>query len=420
MHNLIQQIDTFFSAHPAERYVVACSGGVDSMVLSQLMLDQSLPVELAHVNYGLRDEASDGDQFFLKEFCKTNGIPFHCKRIDLKTFLLENGGNLQEEARKVRYAFFDEIIAKNGGKLVLAQHADDQVETFLLNLARSGGIMGLSGMLEANGNYLRPFLSFPKQELLDYALEQGLTWREDYSNAQSTYSRNKLRNIILPKLKEIQPDFVNHVLVLTQVFQQNQVALANRIALKISEFTSKNTIPINAYKALDDFEKIELLRQFSIPVGMLTEVNKLATSEKGKVLNFSGEFSGRLIRESDGFYLERDDFREQSRSSSLLIESCETLPEKFSKSIIYLNPELIMGELQLRQWQVGDRMKPIGMEGSKLISDILTDAKVPHFMRNTQYVVTDKQRILWCVGHAVSREAIATRGGPCIKVTMND
>ena len=420
MLRLTQQIDTFFSAHPAERYVVACSGGVDSIVLSRLMLDLSLPVELAHVNYGLRGEASNEDQFFLEDFCKTNGVVFHSKKIDLKTILKENGGNLQEEARKVRYAFFDEIIAKNGGKLVLAHHADDQVETFLLNLARGGGLMGLSGMIEANGNYLRPLLSFRKQQLLDHALELGLTWREDRSNAESTYSRNKLRNIILPKLKEIQPDFVEYVLVLMQVFQENQAGLANSISLKISEFPAEHTIPINAYMALNDLEKIELLRQFAIPVAMLAEVNKLATSEKGKVMNFTGEFSGRLIRERAAFYVEREDLKEQKQSGNLTIAHCETLPKEFSKSAIYLNPDLIIGELKLRTWQVGDRMKPIGIKGSKLISDILTDAKVPHHLRSTQCVVTDNQRILWCVGHAVSREAIATKLQPCIKVTVND
>jgi tRNA(Ile)-lysidine synthase len=420
MLRLTKQIDTFFSAHTAERYVVACSGGVDSIVLSRLMLDLSLPVELAHVNYGLRGEASDGDQLFLDNFCKMNGIHFHCKTIDLKKFLTENGGNLQEEARKVRYAFFDEIIAKNGGKLVLAQHADDQVETFLLNLARGGGMMGLSGMLEENGHYLRPLLSFRKQQLLDFANDQGYSWREDRSNAESTYSRNKLRNIILPKLTEIEPDFVEYVLFLTRIFQKNQAALEKSIALKISEFQSENTIPTNAYAALDETEKIELLRQFSIPVGMLVEVNKLATSEKGKVLNFSGEFSGRLIRERDGFYVERHGLQVQKRCATLVVETNATMPTEFSKSAIYLNPELISGELQLRLWQVGDRMKPLGMKGSKLISDILTDAKVPHHLRNTQCVVTDSRRILWCVGHAVSREAIATNGQPCLKVTVND
>lgn len=420
MHSLDQHIVSFFAAHPAERYLVACSGGVDSMVLTRLMLDLSLPVELVHVNYGLRGEASDGDQIFLEDFCKTNGIPFHCKKFDLRAFLSENSGNLQEEARKVRYSFFDEIIAEIGGKLVLAHHADDQVETFLLNLARGGGMMGLSGMLEENAHYLRPLLSFRKQQLLADAHDRGVSWREDRSNAESTYSRNKLRNILLPQLQEIQPDFFDHVLVLMQVFQENQADLAKRITMKISEFPTENMIPINEYTVLDDQEKIELLRQFTIPGGMLQEVNKLAQAEKGKVVHFSGEFSGRLIRERDVFYVERDSLKKQNQFGNLVVETNAALPTEFSKSAIYLNPELINGELQLRQWQVGDRMKPIGISGSKLISDILTDAKVPHHLRNIQCVVTDDQRILWCVGHAVSREAIATVGMPCIKVTVND
>jgi tRNA(Ile)-lysidine synthase len=372
------------------------------------------------VNYGLRGDASDGDQLFLEDFCKTKGIPFHDKKVNLKAFLSEYGGNLQEEARKLRYTFFEEILAKKGGKLVLAHHADDQVETFLLNLARGGGMMGLSGMLEENGDFLRPLLSIRKKQLLDHAQDLGLTWREDHSNAESTYSRNKLRNIILPKLIEIQPDVVDQISFLTRIFQENQADLAKSIALKISSFPLENTIPLNDYKALDEVEKIELLRQFNIPVGFLSEVNKLTASEKGKVLNFSGEMPGRLIREQAGFYVEVGSVNEQKQAGTLVIEANVALPEVFSKTAIYLNPNVISGELQLRFWQVGDRMKPIGINGSKLISDILTDAKVLHHLRQAQRVLVDDHRILWCVGHAVSREAIAKLGQPCIKVTVND
>ncbi len=420
MHKLIQQITTFFSAHPAERYFLACSGGIDSMVLANLLLANNLPIELVHVNYGLRGEASDGDQLFLEDFCKTNGIPFHGKKVNLKEFLSEHGGNLQEEARKVRYTFFEEILAKKGGKLVLAHHADDQVETFFLNLARGGGMMGLSGMLAVHGHYLRPLLPFRKQQLLDYAHERDLTWREDHSNAESTYSRNKLRNIILPELGASFPDLVDQITLLTRIFQENQADLAKNIALKISSFPLENTIPINDYKALDEIEKIELLRQFNIPVGFLSEVNKLAASEKGKVLNFSGDMPGRMVRERDGFYVENDLVNEQKQVGTLVIEANATLPEEYIKSAIYLNPNVIGGELKLRFWQVGDRIKPIGINGSKLISDILTDAKVPHHLRQAQRVLVDDHRILWCVGHAVSREAIAKLGHPCIKVTVND
>jgi len=420
MHKLNQQITTFFSAHPAERYFLACSGGVDSMVLADLLLANNLPLEIVHVNYGLRGDASDGDQLFLEDFCKTKCIPFHGKKVNLKAFLNEHGGNLQEEARKVRYTFFEEILAKNGGKLVLAHHADDQVETFLLNLARGGGMMGLSGMLEENGDFLRPLLPFRKQQLLDYAHERDLTWREDHSNAESKYSRNKLRNIILPKLSEIQPDIVDQITFLTRIFQENQAALQEKIALTIADFTPEHTIPLDVYISLDEVEKIELLRQFDIPAGILSEVNKLVKSEKGKVLNFSGAKPGLLIREHSGFYVEVGSVDEQKQVGTLVIEANASLPEVFSKSAIYLNPNVISGELQLRFWQVGDRMKPIGINGSKLISDILTDAKVPHHLRQAQRVLVDDHRILWCEGHAVSREAIAAKGQPCIKVTVND
>jgi tRNA(Ile)-lysidine synthetase-like protein len=229
-----------------------------------------------------------------------------------------------------------------------------------------------------------------------------------------------LRNILLPKLTEIHPDFVDQVLLLTRIFQENQAALSKKIALKISVFPSENTIPIPAYNDLNDLERIELLRQFSIPVGMLSEVDKLATSDKGKVLSFSGKFSGRLYREQNAFHVERDALKGNFATGTLVIETSVLLPDTFSKSAIYLNPNLLNGELQLRHWKTGDRMKPIGMKGTKLISDILTDAKVPHHMRHSQRVVTDNERIIWCVGHAISREAIATRNGPCIKVTVND
>ncbi len=420
MLKLNQQIETFFSAHPAERYFLACSGGIDSMVLASLMLAQALPLELVHVNYGLRGDESDKDQLFLDEFCQRHCIPFHAKKVNLREFLNEHGGNLQEEARKVRYAFFEEILVDHGAKVVLAHHADDQVETFFLNLARGGGMMGLSGMLAAHGHYLRPLLPFRKQQLLDYAHEHGLTWREDRTNAESYYSRNKLRNMILPELGASFPDLVDQITFLTHIFQENQADLEKRMALMIAEFSPKHFIPLDKYDSLNELERIELLRQFNLPLGILPEVNKLAKAEKGKVLNFSGTAPGRLIREQSGFYVEVGDLDQHKHPGTLEIEANATLPEVFSKSAIYLNPNLISGDIQLRFWQVGDRMKPIGMNGSKLISDIITDAKVPHHLRQAQRVLVDDHRILWCVGHAVSGEAIAKLGQPCIKVTVND
>lgn len=419
MHKIIQHIDTFFLTHTAERYFIACSGGVDSMVLANCMFEAQLPIELVHVNYGLRGQASDDDQLFLEEWCATNNIQLHAKRIHLKEYLTENGGNLQEEARKVRYTFFEELLTSKGGKIVLAHHANDQAETFLLNLARGGGMMGLSGMIEANGDYLRPLLSLRKNEIVEIAKEFGWTWREDLSNSESKYSRNKLRNIILPKLVENHPDSVDQINFLMRVFQSSQKQLEQTISMLINEFPETNTIPIDTFLSLNDFEKIELLRQFGIPLGSLDEVNKLVKSEKGKVVHLSERKKRTIIREANALFIQ-EEATDDVVMGKLVIEEVNNLPSEFTKSAIYLNPEKIIGSLQLRFWQVGDRMKPIGINGSKLISDILKDAKIPHHLRKKQCVVTDDERILWCVGHAVSREAIANEGQACIKVTVND
>jgi tRNA(Ile)-lysidine synthase len=419
MHKFIQHIESFFTTNTAECYFIACSGGVDSMALANIMLKAELPIELVHVNYGLREQDSDDDQLFLEEWCRENNIQLHTKRINLKEYLTENGGNLQEEARKVRYAFFEELLNTKGGKIVLAHHADDQAETFLLNLARGGGMMGLSGMIESNGEYLRPLLPLRKEEILKTAKEFGWTWREDCSNSESKYSRNKLRNIILPKLIENHPECVEDINYLMGVFQSSQEHLERTISTLINEFPESNAIPIDTFISLNDVEKIEMLRQFGIPLSYLDEVNKLVKSEKGKVVHLSGKKKRKIIREANTFFIE-EEANDDEFYGSLLIEEVSSLPKEYNKSAIYLNPERIVGALHLRFWKIGDRMKPIGINGSKLISDILNDAKVPHHQRKKQCVVTDDERILWCVGHAVSREAIANEGQASIKVTVND
>jgi tRNA(Ile)-lysidine synthase len=419
MHKFIQHIESFFTAHPAERYFIACSGGVDSMALANGMLKAELPIELVHVNYGLRGQDSDDDQLFLETWCKSNNIQLHTKRVNLHEYLTENGGNLQHEARKVRYAFFEELQNTKGGKIVLAHHADDQAETFLLNLARGGGMMGLSGMIEANGEYLRPLLPFRKEEIVQKAVEFGWTWREDRSNSESKYSRNKLRNIILPKLVENHPDIVDQINFVMRVFQSSQELLEHTISTLINEFSETNTIPIDTYVSLSEFEKIELLRQLEIPLGYLDEVNKLANSEKGKVVHLSGKKKRKIIREANTLFIE-EETNDDKLLGKLIIQELPSPPEEFNKSAIYLDPDRIVGTLHLRFWQIGDRMKPIGMKGSKLVSDILKDAKVLHHLRKKQCVVTDDERILWCVGFSVSREAMANEGQACIKVTVND
>jgi tRNA(Ile)-lysidine synthase len=399
MRNLETYICSTLLNSPAIHYFVACSGGVDSMVLLHVLQKNGYIVSALHVNYQLRGSDSENDQSLIESTCERYGIPFHFKRIDLHKQLEEKGGNLQEEARNERYAFFNEFTKTAESKIVFGHHADDQVETFFLNLARDAGIMGLAGMLEENNCYLRPLLPFYKAEILAYATENEVVWREDISNESNKYQRNKLRNIFLPAVKEVIPDVSESVLLLVRVFQESQRELEKNVTPISREILKNSTLSLNDFKLLSKEEVLELLRQLGIPLRMFTEVIKLQNSEKGHRLNLTHQVYACIIREADYFYFQRINLTPEK--AVLNIEKVDFLPTQFTKDALFINSNAVEGELQLRKWKIGDRMRPIGTGGSKLISDILSDAKVPNHLRKDQFVVHDDRQIFWCVGFAI-------------------
>ncbi len=399
MRSIENYICSSLPNNPALHYFVACSGGVDSMVLLYILQKNGYAVSALHVNYQLRGLDSEKDQKLIETTCKRVGISLHIKRIDLHKLLEINGGNLQEEARNERYAFFQNFTKTADSKIVFGHHADDQVETFFLNLARGAGIMGLSGMLEENTGYLRPLLPFSKAEILAYAAENNVVWREDISNESNTYQRNKLRNIILPALKQFIPELSESVLLLVSVFQENQQELERIVTPITRKIVTYSSVSIKEFNLLSKEEILELLRQLGIPLRMFTEVMKLQNSEKGHHLNLSNNFYSCIIREEDYFYFQSNTAIQ--KTPVLSREKVDFLPKKYTKDALFINPIAVEGELHLRKWEIGDRMYPIGAGGSKLISDILTDAKVPNYLRKDQFIVHDDRQILWCVGFAI-------------------
>lgn len=399
MRSIENYICSSLPNNPALHYFVACSGGVDSMVLLYILQKNGYAVSALHVNYQLRGLDSEKDQKLIETTCKRVGISVHIKRIDLHKLLEINGGNLQEEARNERYAFFQNFTKTADSKIVFGHHADDQVETFFLNLARGAGIMGLSGMLEENTGYLRPLLPFSKAEILAYAAENNVVWREDISNESNTYQRNKLRNIILPALKQFIPELSESVLLLVSVFQENQQELERIVTPITRKIVTYSSVSIKEFNLLSKEEILELLRQLGIPLRMFTEVMKLQNSEKGHHLNLSNNFYSCIIREEDYFYFQSNTAIQ--KTPVLSREKVDFLPKKYTKDALFINPIAVEGELHLRKWEIGDRMYPIGAGGSKLISDILTDAKVPNYLRKDQFIVHDDRQILWCVGFAI-------------------
>ena len=417
MSDIEQHISNFIGKKTAHKYFIACSGGVDSMLLLNVFHQLNLTVSALHVNYKLRGIDSEKDQALIEEFCKQQNIPCYIKQIDLQKKLDELGGNLQDEARKVRYSFFESFKSHDDCTIVLGHHADDQIETFFLNLARNSGVMGLAGMLSEHNGYIRPLLAVSKNQIVEYALSNKIVWREDVSNQSNKYSRNKLRNVILPDLKNQIPSLNESVLLLTQIFQVKQLELSNRIKPLIEKINATQILAFDEFDAFDEFEQIELLRQLELSSGLSTELIKLRAAIKGKRLVVTNNSIQEIIHEGTFFYFKNA--VEKITIPILHLEKVDLLPHAFSKDVLFLDSSKISGELKIRQWEIGDRINPIGVVGSKLISDILKDAKIPNHLRPNQFVVHDDLKIVWCVGLCVGREAVGQNGADLLKVVLN-
>lgn len=380
---------------------IACSGGVDSMTMLHVFASLKFNVHVLHINYQLRGKDSNADEDLVRKTCLKLQLPVDIKRVDTLLILNKSGGNLQDVARKIRYDWFHEKIEKSESAYVLlAHHADDQVETFFQHIARKSGIIGMAGMLEQNGRIIRPFLNFDKSEILAFATNKQLEWREDASNAKNDYSRNKLRNVILPSLEQEIPTLKSSVLMLVYAFQETQKQLEKEVKPYIETVLSSGMLSHEAYDSLSEFQRAELFRGLSIRQKAIESVAMLRNAQKGK--RFVCD-AFEIVQEENGF-----EFRKTPMETefALKVERVYELPKTFSKSVIYLDEDLLKGELRLRKWKVGDRISPLGMKGSKLISDVLTESKMKSSDRASALVLTDGDEILWCVGKKISRKCI--------------
>lgn len=405
MHKLEKHIQNLLQKHPAKTYFVACSGGVDSVVMFSVVKKLNLPVELIHVNYHLRGEDSNLDEIHVRKLAESTKTQVHVKSIDLKA-QLNSGGNLQQLAREERYNFFEELLKGHSESFVLlGHHREDQTETFFLNLARKAGIMGLASMPEKRDKYLRPLLEISKQEIIAYAESNQITWREDQSNQSSKYKRNKLRNELLPKLREAIPTLDSSVSLLSKTFQKEQLILESRIQELKTEIVKSQQLPLKTFQRLSEFEKIELCRQLEQPFGILDTWNTLNHKGTRIPLNKSKDCPFDILVHDGSvftFILE-----EQISMPKIIVEGIDQLPKSFNKNEIYLDAAKIKGSLTLRKPKTGDRIQPIGMKGSKLISDVISDAKLDSLDKDRVVVLTDEAHILWIYGLTVSRRAIA-------------
>jgi len=419
--NIELEFQSVIKSIKSSYFFIACSGGVDSMVLIHLAKKFKLKAHVLHINYNLRGIESADDANFLKDYCLKNTIPLTVHEVQLKNQLNQFGGNLQNEARKIRYDFFASNLSQvENSKLLIAHHLDDQIETFWLQLYRGSGLKGMAGMNKVNKDFIRPFLDIPKNDLIEYAISNNLNWREDKSNTSNDYQRNTWRNEYIPFLNEKIPSLRESVMLMQQIFSFNLMEIYGKLSHVKNKIIEFNQIDLEAISNLQITDIVELFRLLNIPIHQVKPFVNLFNSQKGSKIkweNSSGEFH-EIIREANGFSFSR--IKQKHRIPSLKVELIDILPKNYDKTNFYFDSEKIQGQLIIRFWQKGDRMNPIGIKGSKLVSDIITDSKIPNSDRNQQLVICDDEKILACVGLCIDRRAIATESSNIIRVSLQN
>lgn len=283
---------------PRNHILVAVSGGIDSMVLLHLFMELAteweLTLSVAHVNYKLRAEQSDGDEAFIRDYCQQANIAFYSREADS----LPEGENFQQEARKYRYAFFEELANRLSiQKIATAHHLDDQIEGILLNFIRGCGPRGLEGMVShsflGHCTLIRPLLFASRQEIEQVAEKKKMAWRQDSSNERVDYRRNFLRHRILPLLKELNPNLLQAAKRLGESLLVDNACLEREAGVHFRAMEVKGNdgvlLPLNMLKSLDPAIRIRVLKEAyrrltgrlrDLNFDQLLHMNQLVDSEK--------------------------------------------------------------------------------------------------------------------------------------------
>lgn len=395
---------SFFEQHAAPKYLVAVSGGRDSMLLCDLLLLLKLPIELMHVNYGLRGNESDQDQKLIEQYCQKNKLKFHCIKYELAQQLLVKKRNLQAEARAVRYRFFREMQAEEPESLIcVAHHLDDQMETFWLQLARGAGLKGLAGMPSAQNKILRPLLHLKRSEINALCAALQTPFRNDSSNTNTKYRRNLWRLQLIPFLNEQLPNLQAAVQHLQHSIQKEIEDQKLQLQLAIDYLEKNKSITLKELSQLTAFQYIELFKRNGFPMYITKRIAELFTAENGKYLQWKNPVTAQM-----NFLVKKE-----KNLDWFINEPCmwayqlKDTPRNAAPNDDLIDRDLINGPIYFRTVQPKDKIKIKGLTGSKSVYQLLKEAGVPAPLRPFQQVCCDDQKVLAVPGYKVNFAVVA-------------
>ena len=422
-NKILQNIQQNFPELLSAKLLLAVSGGVDSMVMLDVLKKLNLNIFVAHCNFKLRGEESEAETQFLKSYLEQQNIPHQIIYFDTEDYAQNQKLSIQLAARKLRYNwFYDLLKTQNLDYIITAHHLDDQVETFLINFTRGTGIEGLTGMPAKNDKIMRPFLVASRQEILDYANTNQVEWRDDSSNASTKYFRNKIRHKVVPVLKELNTDFLHTFQETLAHLKQYQDGFKDGFSFMVKEIVSKTNGQINI-----DIPKLEsisnpnaflyaFLKEYNFTAWK--DIYNLAQSNSGKIVNAPKHV---LLKDRNQLIL-KEILEEETLSYDLFsIQDFNKLPFKVKltdnpeefiaeSNRILIDKEKLKFPLQLRKWKEGDYFYPLGMDGKKKVSKYFKDQKLSLFQKEDAWLLVQQQTdVIWVVNYRADKRFNANK-----------
>ncbi len=432
--------------------IVGVSGGADSValldVLYNLRDEYSLELHVVHVNHMLRGKDSDDDEFYVTKLCDKLNIKCHKFSFDVSEYAKTNSLTCEEAGRKLRYQAFEEVFnAVNANRIATAHHANDNCETVLHNILRGSGLTGLCGIHPVRGKFIRPLIEVSRADIEKYLSEKGILWCTDKTNAETVYTRNKIRLGLLPYLrKEFNSSADRAIERLSKLCREDDDFICITARQKLDEYTiekNENEILVDRSKLCNEHCAIKrrlirlVLEMLEIPlkdvhmVHIDNCIDFLESSVAGRCVSV-GQCTVRIGQKGIHFLKEKTVF--ENYEYSLLIGekvfikeagryiSC-SVSEKYepqnNKNTVFISGDNITEPLVIRNRRNGDRISPFGMQGSKKLKDYFSDKKISLQLRNVIPLIVYNDEVVWITGECLSeRFKITSSTKKILKLTV--
>lgn len=399
-----------------KKLLLAISGGIDSVVLAILLKQLNYDISLAHCNFRLRANESDEDENFIKNFASENDLKLYVTAFDTESFAKDNKLSIQVAARQLRYIWFHQLLQENQLDYMLtAHHLDDNLETFLINFTRGTGLEGLTGIPVQNDKIVRPLLNFSREEIVEFASDNKIEWREDSSNSSDKYLRNKLRHDVVPILKSLNPSFLNSFQDTLNNLQQSKSLAEDASVLVYKQVVTENEIQkffrLFDLKRLPNYEAY--LFEWVQPFGFKAwkDISDLTEAQSGKFI-LSENY--RLLKDRDFLVLEEipthdlNSYEIEENSEihlpiKLKISTVSEWNRQTDSSTIYVDKEKLKFPMTIRKWQEGDYFCPAGIDGKKKVSKYFKDEKMSLSDKENTWLLFSDNQLVWIIGKRQDR-----------------